>query len=96
MYLSIRCPTTIYYCRECPVHNMKLTPLEMLQFRSFGKCEVTLHCHYSQVHSELEEEYLFRFHILFKYISLKIIDIRYVGIDRLIKSKNKTSDEIQR
>ena len=41
----------LHYCPRC---NLKMHLMVRLQSGSFGKCEVPLHCHYSQVHSDRE------------------------------------------
>ena len=38
---------------ECPGYDTKLHLMVRLQLWNFGKCGVPLHCHHSQVHSDL-------------------------------------------
>ena len=46
--------------KECPRYNTELHLMVRLLLRSYGKSEVPLHCHYSQVRSDSEWKYVFR------------------------------------
>ena len=39
--------------KRCPEYDTKLNLMLRLQFWRFEECRITLHCHYSQVHSDL-------------------------------------------
>ena len=59
-----------------------------LHFWKSGKCCIPFHCHYSQVHSNMEWEYLFGSHPGVKKICLKIIHIQ-VENEQKKKKKSK-------
>ena len=58
---SVRLPPN-----ECPRYDTKLYLMVRIQFWNFEECGVTLHCHYSLVHSDPEWYYLLEFHLQIK------------------------------
>ena len=50
----------------CTGYDTKIYLMIRLLFWSSGECEITLHCHYSQVHSDLEWWYLLGSHLWVK------------------------------
>ena len=71
-----------------PGYDIKLNLTVRIQFWRFGKCEIPLHCYYSQAHSESEMQFLLRSHLKVKSICLKIIRIQMDFLKKNLKNVN--------
>ena len=59
-----------------PEYDIKLHQEMRPKFWRFGECGVSLHCHYSKVHTDPEWYYLLGSHLWVKKICLQIIYIQ--------------------